>query len=302
MKALQPGDVIRFVAPSGPILDVDLTPAVTLFEEAGYEIQFGEHLHAQWRYFAGTDEQRAKDLTDAMTDSTVDAVFCARGGYGVSRILPLLDLDRLAESDKVFAGFSDITALHLALNRRGMATIHSPMVHVFTKNPEPWVAESLLGALRGQPTIPAAAPKGNCVVSGSVEGVVAGGCLTLLADACGTSEQPRFGGKIVLIEDVGEQAYRVDARLTQLLSSGVLQSAAAFVIGEMTGTNEKETDDRTRITWQEVVYERLAGLGKPMMTDFPFGHVANPLTLPLGIRARMDAEAGTLEYLDPLQN
>ena len=300
MRALAQGDVIRIVAPSGPLLDLDINPLIRLLEGAGYEIQLGRNLHGQWRYLAGSDQDRASDLMDAFTDTTVDAVFCARGGYGLGRLLPLLDLDLIAASRKPFVGFSDITALHLALNRRGMRTLHAPMAYTFANEHEPWVAKSLLGALSGIPTIPSEAPTGTSVIPGIVEGVVVGGCLTLLADACGTAEQPRFGGKIVLIEDVGERAYRVDARLTQLLGSGVLQSAAAFVIGEMTGTNGKEPDQRLEISWQEVITERLGPLGKPMIFGYPFGHITNPLTLPLGIRARLDAGSGTLHYLENL--
>ena len=303
-KALKPGNTIRFVAPSGPLDpaqdgDTHYTEKLCqVLESQGYRTQFAVNLWNRWRFFAGSDEERASDFQAAFDDQEVDAVFCVRGGYGCGRLLPMLDLDRIAAAQKLLLGFSDITAFHLALNRRGLSTLHSPMSYVFAQNHESWVDESLLAAVTGEDPIPSQAPIGDCIVPGMAKGIVIGGCLTLLADACGTPDQPNCDGKIVLLEDVGEQAYRVDARLTQLLNSGAFENVAGFVVGEMTGTNEKQDTPSKRVTWQEVVEERLAPLGKPIIFNFPFGHISNPLTLPLGIRAKLDADAGRLQYLE----
>lgn len=298
LKKLTPGSTVCLVAPSGPLGHLKVDGLEFLLASFGFRTRRAEHLLDQWRYLAGSDEARAHDLQRAFEDPEVDAVFCARGGYGCARLLPYLDLDLIAQSRKLFIGFSDITVLHLALNRRGLPTLHGPMAHAAVQDHSVWVNDSLRSALYGDALIPEEAPAGECAVPGSAEGIVIGGCLTLLADACGTPDQPDTADKIVLIEDVGEQAYRIDARLTQLLNSGVLQNAAGFVIGEMTGTNEKEDEPSKRTTWQEVVMDRLGPLGRPIIFNFPFGHITSPLTLPLGIRARMDASAGRLQYLE----
>lgn len=250
-------------------------------------------------YLAGCDAQRAEDLQRAFDDPTLAAVLCVRGGYGAARLLPRLDLDAMAASGKLFMGYSDITALHFALNLRGLPTAHSPMVVSFEHDKVPWVAESFLSVLRGGGNLSERAPAGNVLVGGTARGVVAGGCLTLTTDSLGTPHAFDGSGKIVLIEDVGEEDYRVDGNLTHLLNSGALDGARGIVVGEMTGTNERKTERET-VPWQQIVSERLGGLGIPIITNYPFGHVDNMLTLPLGIEATLDADAGTLTYTSPL--
>lgn len=296
----RPGAAARIVSPSGPIFDLNLEPTIALLSQMGFRVELAPNVRGHWHYLAGTDAERAADLQAAFDDPNVDLVFCSRGGYGCARLLPYLDLDRMAASRKLFVGFSDITVIQLALNRRGLATIYGPMSHHLQREHAEWTRESLTECLAGGSAIPDVAPIGHCEIPGVAEGVTIGGCLTLLADACGTPDQPHCSGKIVLLEDVGEQAYRVDARLTQLLNSNAIQDAAGFVVGEMTGTNEKNDEPSKARTWQEVVRERLGPLGKPMVFDFPFGHIDNSLSLPLGLRARLDAGAGRLEYLESL--
>lgn len=299
-RALRPGDTIRFVSPASPIVPEKVEAAKALIEDEGYVVQIGEHAFDKLPYLAGADEHRAADLQDAFDDPELACVFCTRGGYGSARLLPYLDLDRMAASGKLFVGFSDVTTLHLALNRRGLPTLHAPMALSLSVEREPWVYESLKRALRGEPSIPDEAPLGETVVGGVAEGVVTGGCLCLICDAIGTPDPPAFDGKIVLIEDVDEPPHRVDAMLTHLLNCGIIQQAAGIVVGEMTHTDDKTDASIGGMSWREIVRERLEPLEIPMMVGYPFGHAKGMLSLPLGIGARLDADRGTLTYLEPL--
>lgn len=301
-RALQKGDTVALVTPASPLTEDKLTFVTDLLHSAGYRVVRGKHVLAASDYLAGSDEQRAEDLMWAFDDPEVDAVVTTRGGYGCARLFPYLDLDRIVANPKLFVGFSDVTALHIALNNRGMATVHGPMALTLAYKREPWVHESFLRLLRGDTTPPEEAPVGICEVPGIAEGVVVGGCLCLLTDSVGTCEALNCEGRILLIEDVDERPHRIDAMLTNLLNSGTVQKAAGIVVGEMTRTDEPQNLDETigGRGWRDIFRDRLGGLGIPMIFDYPFGHKPNQLSLALGIRARLEAEAGTLTYLESL--
>ncbi len=299
-RALKAGDRIRIVSPASPLNADQVEKGVSVLESAGYVVEFGQHVWDRDTHLAGTDADRARDLMDAFLDPTVSAVVCARGGYGCARLLPHLDLDAMAVQTKLFLGFSDITTLHLALNPRGLPTLHAPMPLTLSVDREPWVYDSLLAALAGSNPIVEEAPPATCLVPGVGEGVVTGGCLILICDAIGTPDAMDAKGKLVLLEDVDENPHRIDAMLTHLLNARVLEGAAGIVVGEMTRTDERNEPGIGGKPWREIVAERLAALGIPMVIEYPFGHNRNMLSLPLGIRARLDADAGTLTYLESL--
>lgn len=299
-RALRSGDTVRMVSPASPVTPDKLQAATDLLSAAGYRVEMAPHALDREGYLAGTDLDRAADLQDAFDDPAVGAVYCTRGGYGSARLLPLLDLDRMAAVSKLFLGFSDVTTIHLALNRRGLPTVHAPMGLTLNTPREQWVLDSLLACMAGEDPITAGAPKGSCIVSGSAEGVVTGGCLCLLTDSLGTAEELDARGKIVLIEDVDENPHRIDAMLTHLLLAGTLDDCAGIVVGEMTRTDERQDESIGSRPWLEIVAERLGPLGRPMIAGFPFGHMKQMLSLPLGIRARLDADPGTLTYLESL--
>lgn len=297
-RALRPGDLIRIVSPASIVKPEDLEFASGLLKSEGYQVDLSPHALGAWNIFSATDEERARDLQQAFDDPAVSAVYCSRGGYGCSRLLELLDLDRIAASGKLLIGFSDITVLHTALERRGVPSLHAPMALTLSRPREPWVIESFMSSLAGGNPIPDAAPRGKCVVGGIAEGRVAGGCLILLCDSIGTSEPFDATGKIVLIEDVDENPHRVDAMLTHLLNEGSIKRAAGIIVGEMTRTDERREASIGGWPWREIVADRLGNLGLPLIIDFPFGHCAQMLSLPLGIRGRLNADAGTLSYLE----
>lgn len=299
-RALRPGDTIALVSPASPLSPEKVEFAVRLLEGEGYKVEISPHAFDRTGYLAGSDADRAEDLQNAFHDPDVAGVFCARGGYGCARLFPYLDLDLIAATRKLFCGFSDITTLHIALNRRGLPTVHSPMALTLSVPRSDWVYESFLRTLRGELDPPDGVPRSETVVGGVAEGVVSGGCLVLIADSLGTPESIECQDRIVLLEDVDEHPHRVDAMLTHLLNSGQIQRAAGIVVGEMTRSDEKIDDGIGGAPWREIVIERLRSLGIPMVLDYPFGHKKDSLTLPLGIRARLDADAGSLTYLEGL--
>lgn len=299
-RALRPGDTVQFVTPASPLSQDKLGFMTELLQREGYKTKLAPHALDADGYLAGDDRQRADDLQAAFDDPETTAVLCTRGGYGCSRIMPFLDLARIAASGKILIGFSDITVLHLALNRLGLPTVHGPM-HLTLHSPrEEWVYESFRRVLRGDLELPTEAPSASRVVSGVAEGELIGGCMCLLTDSIGTPWGLETEGKLLLIEDVDENPHRVDAMLTHLLNSGLAAKAAGFVIGEMTRTDERADATIGARPWREIITERLAPLGKPMIIDLPIGHAKNMLTLPLGIRARLDATRCELSFLEPL--
>lgn len=294
---LRPGDRIEIVSPASALAHEKVEAAVAMLEAEGYRVTFGAHVFDHSDYLAGEDRDRASDLMRAFLDPDVAAVYCSRGGYGCARLFPFLDLDAMAATNKPFLGFSDVTTLHLALNRRGLITYHAPMALTFSRPREAWVVASFLAALRGERQVPAEAPRGEAIVGGVVEGRVTGGCLCLVTDSIGTPDAFDGSGAIVLLEDVDENPHRIDAMLTHLLNTGDLDRCAGIVVGEMTGTDEREDATIGKRPWRAIVEERLKPLGKPLMVGYPFGHCSQMLTLPLGALARLNSDAGTLDYL-----
>jgi muramoyltetrapeptide carboxypeptidase len=299
-RPLQPGSTIALVTPASPLTEDKLSFVTNLLQEEGFRVVRGRHALDADDYLAGPDQSRAEDLMAAFDDPEIDAILTTRGGYGCARLFPYLDLARMAASRKLFMGFSDVTTLHLALNRRGLPTAHTPMALTLSYERQPWVYESFRRILRGDLNPPEEAPRGTTVVGGCATGTVVGGCMCLLCDSIGTPEALNAEGKILVIEDVDEAPHRIDAMLTHLLNSGIASSAAGFVIGEMTRTDEHVDSSIGGKPWKEIFLDRLGPLGLPMVFDYPFGHMKGMLSLPLGIQAELDADAGTLRYLEHL--
>ena len=297
-RALTPGSHVRVVTPASPLDMSQIEDGIKFLESEGYRVTLGEHVFDRDGYLAGDDAIRAQELTEAFLDDSVDCVMCSRGGYGCARLMPLLDIPRLAATGKLLCGFSDVTTLHLALNREGLVTLHSPMMITLSVEREPWVYRSLAHGLNGQDPLVAEASAAETLVPGVAEGETTGGCLCLLTDSFGTGYDLDCKGRIVLIEDVDENPHRVDAMLTNLTNNGQLQSAAGIVIGEMTGTDERSDPKIGSWSWRKIIEDRIVPLNVPSVVNFPFGHMKTMLTVPLGIQARLDADAGTLTLLE----
>ncbi|MEU6103541.1 S66 peptidase family protein [Streptomyces flaveolus] len=296
---LGPGARVAVVAPSGPVPEERLQAGLDVLRGWDLDPVVAPHVldrHATFDYLAGTDADRAADLQSAWCDPAVDAVLCARGGYGVQRMIDLLDWEAMrAAGPKVFVGFSDITSLHEAFARRlGLVTLHGPMAAGidFLKNAR--AQDHLKATLFAPETVRVIASDGSTPMApGRARGVTLGGCLALLAAELGTPHaRPSARGGLLCLEDVGEEPYRLDRYLTQLLRAGWLDGVAGVLLGSW---EQCEPAERLR----PMLADRLAGLGVPVVEDFGFGHCAGALTVPFGVAAELDADAGTLTLDEP---
>ncbi|MFB6548499.1 MULTISPECIES: LD-carboxypeptidase [unclassified Streptomyces] len=290
---LAPGARVAVVAPSGPVPEERLQAGLDVLRGWDLDPVVAPHVldrHDTFHYLAGADADRAADLQAAWCDPSVDAVLCARGGYGVQRLTDLLDWEAMrAAGPKVFVGFSDITALHEAFaTRLGLVTLHGPMAAGidFLKNAR--AQEHLRATLFAPETVRVIASGGTPMVPGRARGVTLGGCLCLLAAELGTPHaRPSARGGLLCLEDVGEETYRLDRYLTQLLRAGWLDGVGGVLLGSW---HACEPYERLR----PMLADRLGGLGVPVVEDFGFGHCEGALTVPFGVTAELDADAGTL--------
>ncbi|MFB8348287.1 S66 peptidase family protein [Streptomyces niveus] len=286
---LRPGAKVAVVAPSGPLPAERLEAGLDILRGWGLDPVVAPHVlgtHREFDYLAGTDEARARDLQDAWCDPTIGAVLCARGGYGVQRMVDLLDWDTMrAAAPKAFVGYSDITALHEAFAvRAGVSTLHGPMVAALTFLKDPATQESLRATLLEPETVRVIGPDtARALVPGRARGITLGGCVSLLAADLGTPHaRPSAAGGLLLIEDIEEEPYRLDRILTQLLRSGWLDGVAGVALGSWAGCGPYD-DVRA------LMLDRLGGLGVPVVEELGFGHGPTNLTVPLGVPAVLEA-------------
>jgi muramoyltetrapeptide carboxypeptidase len=299
-RRLTPGARVAVVAPSGPVPDDRLRAGLDILRGWDLEPVVAPHVldrHPRFDYLAGTDADRAADLQRAWCDPSVDAVLCARGGYGAQRMAGLLDWEAMrAAGPKVFLGFSDITALHEAFAvRLGLVTLHGPMAAGADFISSERAREHLRATLFAPETVRriTANPGAGALVSGRARGVTLGGCVSLVAAGLGTPDaRPGARGGLLMLEDTGEEPYRLDRILTQLLRSGWLDGVAGVVLGSWRDCGPYE---RVRA----VLADRLGGLGVPVAEEFGFGHCDDALTIPFGVAAELDADAGTLTLEEP---
>jgi muramoyltetrapeptide carboxypeptidase len=306
---LGPGSRVALVAPAGPLLENDdLTRAQALCSALGYQPVLGKNAHKRYGYMAGTDEERLADLNSALADPAIDAVWCIRGGYGTLRLLDRLDFDAASRRPKPIIGFSDITALLNAVTwRTGVITFHGPVARAsmtqFSRvHFERVLTSAGVPGRLGRIPMPSdvLVPHENRIVplrGGRAEGFLAGGNLTLLHCLVGTPYFPPLEGALLFLEDAGEDLYRVDRMLAHLRLIGALQRLSGVLIGRFTQLKRAASDGA--LGFDEVLSTYLLPLGIPVAHGFPVGHVETQWTLPLGVRARLDADAGELELLEP---
>lgn len=304
-RALRPGDLVGVVAPSGPVPDEALAAGVKLLEGWGFRVHVAPSVLARRGYLAGSDEARARDFNDLWANPDVAGILCARGGYGAMRILDRIDWSMVRERPKFFCGFSDITALHLALEQRaGLVTFHGPMVAAFGAGEAYNEAELRRAITERRPlgTIPwpeagEGAPVPLTVRPGVAEGRLIGGNLTLLCALMGTPWEPNLAGRLLMIEEVDEAPYRVDRMLQQLLLAGKLQQVKGVIFGDSPSCL-RGPEGKPSLSLLEVLEDLLGPLGVPVLYGFPSGHTGYRATLPLGVEARLDARGGSLTFLE----
>jgi muramoyltetrapeptide carboxypeptidase len=305
-RRLQQNDLVSLISPGSYIDDEGLQRAVKNLETLGFRVKLGKHIREQYGYVAGSDKQRLEDLHDGFADDEVKAVWCVRGGYGCSRLLPYIDYALIRSNPKALIGYSDITALLNAIYlKTGLVGFHGPVgaseltdynrLHleaVLMDGKNPWLIQR--PATYGEQTDQAYLY--NKIRSGQAEGILVGGNLSLLAAMAGSGFLPDLGGHLVFMEEVGEKPYRVDRMLTQLRQAGNLQAAGGIALGVFSGCEAGEND--RSLTLPQTLEDRLGEFKCPVAYGFPFGHISDQCTLPVGIRARMDAGEGTIQLLE----
>ncbi|MBL8189769.1 MAG: LD-carboxypeptidase [Acidobacteria bacterium] len=295
---LHAGDTVAVVAPASNLKAEYLARGVAELERLGFRVKYRPDILDKAWYTAGNDQRRADELMEAFADPEIKAVWAARGGYGVMRMLPLLDEAVLRANPKVLIGYSDLTALHLYLYRRfGWVTFHGPMAAKdLASGAEHYDRESLLAALtQTQPMGELKSSKTEMLHQGSsrtVSGRLLGGCLSLLVAMMGTSDELDTRGSILFLEDTGTRPYALDRMLQQLRLAGKFDEVRGIVFGEMTDCVQ-HADQGYSI--QDVLAECTADLEVPVMFGLPSGHspIGN-LTLPFGVMATLDAERSVL--------
>lgn len=290
------GATVRVVAPSSPFDADELEAGLNVLRSWGFQPRHREDLFERRAYLAGTPERRAAELHEAFEDSEAEAIFCVRGGYGLTTVLPLLDASRIRPNPKPLVGCSDVTVLLTWLvQEAGMTAIHGPMVGAMGRGDEAGLAR--LREMLQSPQRPSELrsvyeqPEEWCVAPGTGKGVALGGSLSMLAALCGTPWQPRTQGAVLFLEDVGERPYRVDRLLTQLDHAGLFDDLAGVVIGDMVGC-----DDGDALSWRYAVDRCFRRKPIPVLAGVSFGHAVPNLPIPLGTEVQLDAGAGWLKF------
>ncbi len=291
-SALNPGDCIALVSPSGASPASSIAACTAYLQQHGYHVKPGPHCLDRYQYLAGKDAHRSADLMDAFIDPSVQAIFCTRGGYGTGRLLDWLDYGFIADNPKIVLGFSDTTALQLALfARTNLVCFTGALAGLdFAKNKPDAFTETSFWQAVTQTTPLGRLPLPNSLrilCPGRAQGPILGGCLSLVCSLIGTPYLPNFDGALLLLEDIGEDPYRLDRMLNQLRLAGILNRLNGLILGEFKNCY---TQDNTPLSLSlEQIINDLAGqLDIPIVAGFPYGHFKRRLVVPLGIEAILD--------------
>ena len=306
-RAAPPGSTIGIVTPGSPPEGrAEVERGIAWWEAQGYRVKLAPGALERDDWHAGSAEVRARDLQAAFADPQIDAIQCMRGGYGSAQVIPLVDFDAVAETPKAFVGSSDITALHAALLRlTGLPTFYGPGLTIFG---DPGVSmltgNRLLEVLAGDAAGPVPADTERLTVlpiaGGRASGRLVGGCLSDLIYTIGTAWEPDLEGAIFFFEEVSKAPIQIDRALLYLDQIGKLRGVQGIVVSELAGCQWHEWTSAPRSkTLEEVLVARLGGLGVPVLYGLPLGHGASIATLPLGVRATVDADALTLAVDEP---
>jgi muramoyltetrapeptide carboxypeptidase len=309
MKTLKPprlrrGNLIGIVSPaSTPSTQEKIDKGVRYLESVGYRVKVGQHVMDQYGYLAGSDEHRAEDLNDMLRDRAVKAIVAVRGGYGTPRLLHLVDYGEVRRNPKIVVGYSDITALQLALYKKtGLVTFSGPMVGVeMWDNIDPFTEEHFWRMVTSSAKAGTLEnPDGEHLVGhnpGKARGVLLGGNLSLLMSLMGTPYAPDLRSAILLAEDVDESPHRIDRMFAQLFHAGVLRRIAGLVLGKFTDCVPSDPS-KPHLTVDQVLEQMLRNVRCPVLSNVQYGHIPKKLTLPLGVLCSIDSRARRLSILE----
>ncbi len=300
-KAIKPGDTIGVIAPASPEDKQQVDKAKGALEALGFRVIMGKSCYQHYGYLAGRDEIRAYDVNAMFNNHEVKGIINLRGGYGTPRILSMLDYQSIKHNPKVFVGYSDITAIHIALHRLcEMVTFHGPMAGVdILRGMDSFTKKSFFDQISGHNICginnPVDEPM-KTLQGGIAEGKIIGGNLTLIASTLGTPFEIDTRGKLLFIEEVGERPYKVDRLLTQLKNAGKLKDAHGILLGDF--KNCGPLDDEVSHSLHEVFEDIIKPLYKPTLYQLKAGHCSPNLTLPFGVNVYMDAHRGLIKMME----
>lgn len=295
-KKLRFGDTLGVVAPSSPSYEEErIEMGKRNLEEMGFKIKMGKSCYSKYGYLSGRDDIRANDINEMFSDNEVDGIICLRGGYGTPRILDKIDYENIKRNPKVFVGYSDITAIHIAINKFcDLVTFHGPMVTEMNDKFHQFSKESLLKAIM-ESTVERTIinPNGESIKTiykGCAEGILVGGNLSLISSTIGTPYEIDTKGKILFIEEINEEPYKVDRMMTQLKLAGKFNDSAGIILGDWNKCVPEEPERSLELL--QVFEDILIPLKKPTIYNLQSGHCKPMITLPLGVEVFMDAGKG----------
>ncbi|MBH8563044.1 LD-carboxypeptidase [Nostoc sp. CENA67] len=288
---LQPGDLLRVIAPSGALREFEaLGQSVRIWRSRGYQVEIFPKIDDKWGYLAGKDENRTQQLAAAWQDPDCRGILCVRGGFGSTRILENWNWQTNSTSPKWLIGFSDITALLWSLYTAGISSVHAPVLTTLVDEPD-WSTQRLFDLVEGRPLTPL---KGCGWGGGIARGMLLPGNLTVATHLLATPILPNLDGVILALEDVTEAPYRIDRMLTQWRLSGALQKLRGIALGSFYRCEAPQ--NIPSFTVGEVLRDRLGDLGIPIVSDLPFGHDIPNAALPVGVQVTLDADQGILDF------
>ena len=309
MKPIKPaklnrGDLIGLIAPaSAPTSEDKIVRGGEYLERLGYRVKLGKNIRAVRGYLAGSDAQRASDINAMFADKQVKAIIAVRGGYGTPRLLPLIDYSLVKRNPKILVGYSDLTALQLALYKKtGLVSFSGPMAGVeMFKEIDPFTEEhfwQIITSAKATGTVrnPDSRPM-KVIGKGTARGILLGGNLSLMASIAGTPYLPSFKNSILFFEEIGEESYRFDRMLNQLALAGILEAARGIVVGELTDIKPSDPS-KPFLAADKIISDHFFSFSKPILTGLVYGHVARKLTMPIGIKASLDATQGSFKFLE----
>jgi muramoyltetrapeptide carboxypeptidase len=279
------GATLGIIAPSGPVYDKNrITKGIEILESLGFKVVISSNCYLKHGYLAGEDSIRAKDINKSFENKYLDGIICLRGGYGALRILDLIDYNIINENPKVFIGYSDITALHSAIHKNcNLVTFHGPMVASDIADDDFWSNEALINSVCGN--IYSYNIKLNPIKGGNVKGELVGGNLSVICSLIGSSFVEDYENKLLFIEDIGEEPYRVDRMLQQLKLSGIISKLSGVILGQFTNCQAK--DEENSLSLDYVINDFFANMAIPVYCNLQAGHENKKITLPLGIEVEI---------------
>lgn len=300
-KKIKTGDTIGIVSPASIENISSIDKGIKFFQDKGFNVKKGKHIYDKWGYFAGSDQSRAEDLMDMFLDDEVNMILCLRGGYGTMRILNYIDFNEISKHPKIFAGFSDITVLLNSIYQKSnLITFHSPMLS--SNFEDAYTSESFFYTLcEGDKPYSIKNPNGYELITeidGKAEGELAGGNISLLCSLMGTPYEVDFTDKILFLEEVKEEPYKIDRMLTQLLVSGKLQKCRGFVLGQFFDCDAANLN--RGFSLKEVLENRILSLKKPTFSNFMSGHMYPKLTIPIGAKVSLNFDKLCIDVLEPV--